>query len=114
MLGRRRLAAGKSPQSLPPSRILDTVLWYVESILIPLQEMRTLFRSVVSMRRNTWKPWDILWAGATSAVLLASCGPASPAVPASRLQDLHRVAELKEHFNRDQGSPRLVLLLSPT
>ena len=66
------------------------------------------------MRWNAWKPWDICWAGLTLVVLLASCGPSAPAVESSRLQELHRVAELKERFNRDQGSPRLVLLLSPT
>ena len=66
------------------------------------------------MRRNAWKAWNILGAGAMSVVLLASCGPATPAVPDFRLQDLRRVAELQERFNRDQGSPRLVLLLSPT
>lgn len=33
---------------------------------------------------------------------------------AAELFDLASVDELKARFNRDQGSPRLLLLLSPT
>lgn len=32
----------------------------------------------------------------------------------STLRDLQSIDELREQFNRDRGSPRLVLLLSPT
>lgn len=34
--------------------------------------------------------------------------------PATPLVDLKTVDELRERFNRDKGSPRLILLLSPT
>ena len=40
-------------------------------------------------------------------------GSRSPA-PTNRLRDLHSVNELKAAFNQYAGSPRLVLLLSPT
>lgn len=34
--------------------------------------------------------------------------------PAAPLVDLKTVDELRERFNRDKDSPRLILLLSPT
>ncbi len=34
--------------------------------------------------------------------------------PASSLQDLHSLNELREAFNHDAGKIRLILLLSPT
>lgn len=49
---------------------------------------------------------------AVLGVVLTACG--SPPADDSRLKNLHGVAELKESFNGDHGSPRLILLLSPT
>ena len=45
-----------------------------------------------------------------------SSSPTGSQSPAStnRLRDLHSVNELKAAFNQYAGSPRLVLLLSPT
>jgi len=37
-----------------------------------------------------------------------------PDVPGVVLSDLHRVEDLRVRFNQDQGTPRLILLLSPT
>ena len=34
--------------------------------------------------------------------------------PATPLVDLKTIAELRERFNQDKASPRLILLLSPT
>ncbi len=54
------------------------------------------------------------------AVLLSGAVPRltrtleSPASATPALSDLQSVEELKTLFNRDQGKPRLVLLLSPT
>ena len=64
--------------------------------------------------------------GLITLVLLAAiplaCGPASgslgsgqdPNKPATSLEDLQDLAQLQTMFNKDAGTPRLVLLLSPT
>ena len=41
-------------------------------------------------------------------------GQLMPDVPGVVLTDLHRVEDLRVRFNQDQGTPRLILLLSPT
>lgn len=56
-------------------------------------------------------------AGLALAALLAACGratppPPSPGVP--RLDELTELGQLRDHFNRDRGAVRIVLLLSPT
>jgi hypothetical protein len=54
------------------------------------------------------------------ACLLVGCGhggvlqATGPALPASRLQDLHAVSDLQGRFEQDVGKPRLILLVSPT
>ena len=64
--------------------------------------------------------------GLIALVLLAAiplaCGPASesqgsgqtPNKPATSLEDLQDVAQLQTMFNKDAGTPRLIVLLSPT
>ena len=39
---------------------------------------------------------------------------AIPDVPGVVLTDMHSIEDLRTRFNRDSGTPRLVLLLSPT
>lgn len=39
---------------------------------------------------------------------------APPGASAEAIEELTAVSQLAEHFNEDQGEPRLVLLLSPT
>ena len=69
----------------------------------------------------------IRW-GATAAVVAALLGGAVALVqsflgpvlgyrcdePAKALTDMHSMDDLRARFNEDVGSPRLVLLLSPT
>lgn len=55
--------------------------------------------------------------GALVALLLAACsgsGTFGEAVEADQLLAMDQVAEVRERFNEDVGSPRLILLLSPT
>ncbi len=49
-------------------------------------------------------------------LLLASCAPApiTEAVDAGALTELASIEDLATAFNEDSGSPRLILLLSPT
>lgn len=49
---------------------------------------------------------------APTAARSATPVPATPLPP--RLTDLHNVSELQQRFDSDQGTPRLVLLFSPT
>jgi hypothetical protein len=39
---------------------------------------------------------------------------AIPDVPGVVLTDMHSIEDLRAQFNKDSGTPRLVLLLSPT
>jgi hypothetical protein len=49
-------------------------------------------------------------------VLMLTLDPAGFFLPnqTAPLQDLHTVDDLQTQFNRDAGTPRLILLLSPT
>ena len=53
-----------------------------------------------------------------SAVLatlaLLGCGGGSLGDPAESISDIESLAELRNRFNADEGSPRLLLLMSPT
>ncbi len=50
---------------------------------------------------------------ALAALALAACGAPNPPA-AAILTDLHDVEDLRAAFNQDAGTPRLVLLFSPT
>ncbi len=41
-------------------------------------------------------------------------GNGRPSVSAPVLTDMQRIEDLQSRFNRDAGTPRLILLLSPT
>lgn len=56
----------------------------------------------------------MLGAAVLGAVLLAAGISAGCSRQQSGLQNLNNIGDLKTHFNRDAGKPRIVLLLSPT
>jgi len=49
-----------------------------------------------------------------AALALLGCGGGSLGDPAESISDIESLAELRNRFNADEGSPRLLLLLSPT
>jgi hypothetical protein len=57
---------------------------------------------------------------ALAVLALAACGggdsssPAPQAAPADEITDIDGIEPIREQFNRDAGSPRLLILLSPT
>ncbi len=59
-------------------------------------------------RRRAWL------GGILTLVLLGSLPVAWAQDSGPAIRPLHYLEELKAAFNRDQGKPRLVLLLSPT
>lgn len=48
------------------------------------------------------------------SVLVASCTPSATPEELAALSDIDTVEQLAAGFNEDAGSPRLILLLSPT
>jgi hypothetical protein len=64
------------------------------------------------VKNRRWK-WLILICVAIAAVAAGAIGLWRPA-PDVVLTDINNLAELSARFNQDKGTPRLVLLLSPT
>ena len=64
---------------------------------------------MIKSRKVRWLIISLVLVAAVIAVLV-SLYPA----PATPLVDLKSVDELREKFNQDKGSPRIILLLSPT
>lgn len=64
------------------------------------------------LRKKRWQ-WLIIAAVVVAAIIagvIGSIGPDSNVV----LTNLNSVEELRTRFNQDKGTPRLLLLLSPT
>ncbi len=57
----------------------------------------------------------LVWPLLAVAILATACSPPiSEAIAAGELEELSSVEELATAFNADTGTPRLLLLLSPT
>lgn len=70
------------------------------------------------LRQHTLSRWLLQALAAVIALAMAPTqvldGQTTRPTAVPVLQDLHRVEELREMFNRDAGKVRIVLLLSPT
>jgi hypothetical protein len=66
----------------------------------------------VRVQNTRWK-WLIIAVVAVAAIIAAVIGAYRPN-PSVTLNDLSNIEELSARFNQDKGSPRLLLLLSPT
>ena len=64
------------------------------------------------LQNSRWR-WVILAVVVVAAIVAGVIGSLRPD-PGVRLTDLNTVDELRARFNQDKGSPRLLLLLSPT
>ena len=66
---------------------------------------------------ESWRLSRVALLVAVAAVVLGACtasGTSTEAIEAGQLRSLGGVEELQERFNNDAGSPRLILLMSPT
>jgi hypothetical protein len=66
--------------------------------------------SSLATSRWRWVILAVVVVAAIIAVVVGSLRPNSSVV----LNDLNNVEELRARFNQDKGTPRLLLLLSPT
>jgi hypothetical protein len=64
------------------------------------------------LKTKRWK-WLILTCVALAAIGAGVIGLWKPGSDVA-LTDINNIAELSARFNQDKGTPRLVLLLSPT
>lgn len=63
-------------------------------------------------QNSRWK-WLIIGLVAVAAIIAGAIGARKPNANVA-LTDLHEIEELRTRFNQDKGTPRLLLLLSPT
>jgi len=63
-------------------------------------------------QNSRWK-WLVIALVVVAAIIAGVIGFRQPAANAA-LTDLHEIAELRTRFNQDKGTPRLLVLLSPT
>ncbi len=64
------------------------------------------------LQRPRWK-WLIITCVAVAAVIAGVIGSLKPDSNVT-LTELNNIEELRARFNQDKGTPRLLLLLSPT
>jgi hypothetical protein len=64
------------------------------------------------LQNSRWK-WLIIALVVVAAIIAGAIGSRKPD-PNVALMDLHEIEELRTRFNQDKGTPRLLLLLSPT
>jgi hypothetical protein len=65
-----------------------------------------------SLQNSPWR-WLILAVVAVAAIVAGVIGSFRPESNVA-LTDLHNIDELRQRFNQDKGTTRLLLLLSPT
>jgi hypothetical protein len=63
-------------------------------------------------QKSRWK-WLVIALVIVAAIIAGVIGSIKPNSNAA-LTDLHEIEELRTRFNQDKGTPRLLLLLSPT
>ena len=65
------------------------------------------------MLRNTRWKWLIIALVAVATVVAVVIGSLKPSANVTHT-DLNNIEDLRNRFNQDKGTPRLLLLLSPT
>jgi hypothetical protein len=66
----------------------------------------------MALKDSRWR-WFILAVVAVAAICAGVIGSLQPDTKVA-LADLRSIDDLRTRFNQDKGSPRLLLLLSPT
>jgi hypothetical protein len=66
----------------------------------------------VTLQNSRWR-WAILAVVAVAAIIASVIGSYKPDSNVT-LTDLNGIEDLRARFNQDKGTPRLLLLLSPT
>jgi hypothetical protein len=64
------------------------------------------------LQKSRWR-WVILAAVVVAAIIAGVIGSLKPN-PGVALTNLNNIEELRARFNQEKGTPRLLLLLSPT
>ena len=64
------------------------------------------------LRNSPWK-WPIIAVVFVATIIAVFIGSLRPA-PNVALTDISDIEQLRARFNQDKGTPRLLLLLSPT
>ena len=84
--------------------------WYERKLTVALHKNGV--NRVVTLQKTRWK-WLIVAVVVLAAIIAGVIGSIKPDSNVV-LTELNSIEELRARFNQDKGTPRLLLLLSPT